>query len=68
VPPDEQEPLRQLLTLARQHRELHLRLAYQERYKGLLDLWLWLHVPMTLVLLVLLAAHGVAAVLAGGVS
>jgi len=68
VPPDEQEPLRQLLTLARQHRELHLRLAYQERYKGLLDLWLWLHVPMTLVLLVLLAAHGVAATVAGAVS
>ncbi len=61
VPPEEQEPLRQLLTLARQHRELHLRLAYQERYKNVLDLWLWLHVPMTVVLLVLLAAHVVAA-------
>jgi len=65
VPPEEQEPLRQLLTLGRQHRELHLRLVYQERYKNLLDLWLWVHVPATLALLVLLVAHVIAALYFG---
>ena len=68
VPPEEQAPLRQLLTLGRQHRELHLRLAYQERYKNLLDLWLWVHVPLTVVLLVLLAAHVAAATFFGALS
>jgi hypothetical protein len=65
VPPDEQEPLRQLLMLARQHRELHLRLAYQERFKNLLDVWLWIHLPVTVLLLVLTAVHVVGAVYFG---
>lgn len=68
VPPEEQEPLRQLLMLARQHRELHLRLAYQERYKNLLDVWLWLHVPLTVLLIVLVAVHAVAALYFRGVA
>lgn len=67
VPPEEQEALRQLLVLARQHRELHLRLAYQERYKNLLDVWLWVHLPLTVLLLVLIVAHVVAALYFGGV-
>lgn len=67
VPPEEQAPLRQLLMLARQHRELHLRLAYQERYKNLLDAWLWIHVPLSLVLLVLIVAHVIAAFYFGAV-
>ena len=67
VPPEEQEPLRQLLMLARQHRELHLRLAYQERYKNLLDVWLWVHVPLSVVLLILIAAHVAAAFYFGAV-
>jgi hypothetical protein len=67
VPPEEQEPLRQLMVLARQHRELHLRLAYQERYKNLLDVWLWVHVPLSVALLVLIAAHVVAAFYFGAV-
>lgn len=68
VPPEEQEALRQLLMLARQHRELHLRLAYQERYKNLLDVWLWVHVPLTVLLLVLIVAHVIAAFYFGAVS
>lgn len=67
VPPEEQEPLRQLLMLARQHRELHLRLAYQERYKNLLDVWLWVHVPLSVVLLILILAHVVAAFYFGAI-
>lgn len=67
VPPEEQESLRQLLVLARQHRELHLRLLYQERYKNLLDAWLWVHVPLTAALLVLIAAHVVAALYFRGI-
>lgn len=61
VPPEEQQALRQLLVLARQHRELHLRLAYQERYRNLLDVWLWVHVPASIVLVVLIAAHVIGA-------
>ncbi len=68
VPPEEQEPLRQLLVVARQHRELLLRFAYQERYKNLLDAWLWIHLPLSLVLLVLIAAHVVAALYFGALS
>lgn len=67
VPPEEQESLRKLLVLARQHRELHLRLAHQERYKNLLDAWLWIHVPLTAALLVLIAGHVVAALYFRGV-
>lgn len=57
----EREDLRRLLVLARQHKELHQRLAVQQRYRNLLDAWLYLHVPLSLALLVLLAAHVVAA-------
>lgn len=57
LPEDEREPMRQVLMLYRQHRELHLRLRYQQRYKNLLDAWLYLHVPLTVVLIVLIAVH-----------
>jgi predicted membrane channel-forming protein YqfA (hemolysin III family) len=57
VRPAEQEDLRQLLVLYRQHQELHARLAAQQRYRNLLDVWLWVHLPLSLVLLVLVAAH-----------
>lgn len=57
----EQEDLRRLLVLSRQHKELHQRLVYQQRYRNLLDAWLWLHLPLSLALLVLVVAHGVAA-------
>lgn len=67
VPPEEHEALRKLLMLARQHRELHLRLAYQERYKNLLDVWLWVHVPLSFALVILVIAHVVAAFYFGAV-
>lgn len=57
VPAAEQEDLRQLLVLARQRRELHQRLLAQQRYRNLLDVWLYLHVPLSLALVALVAAH-----------
>jgi hypothetical protein len=57
VRPAEQEDLRQLLVLYRQHQELHDRLAAQQRYRNLLDVWLWVHLPLSIVLVVLVAAH-----------
>jgi len=57
----ERDELRRLLVLARQHKELHLRLAVQQRYRNLLDAWLYLHVPLSVALVVLVAAHLVAA-------
>lgn len=60
VPPAEQEDLRQLLVLARQRRELHQRLLAQQRYRNLLDVWLYLHVPLSIVLVALVAAHLIA--------
>ena len=56
----EQEDLRQLLVLARQRRELHQRLLVQQRYRNLLDVWLYLHVPLSIALVALVAAHLVA--------
>lgn len=61
VPPEEEEPLRQLLVLGRQRQELLLRLGWQERYKNLLDAWLWIHLPLTVALIVLIVAHVVTA-------
>lgn len=63
----EQEELRRLLVLSRQHKELHLRLIYQQRYRNLLDAWLWLHLPLSLALLVLALAHGAAALYYRGI-
>lgn len=57
VGPAEQEELRQLLVLYRQHQELHNRLVVQQRYRNLLDVWLWVHLPLSIVLVVLVAAH-----------
>ena len=60
VPAAEQEELRQLLVLARQRRELHQRLLAQQRYRNLLDVWLYLHVPLSIALVALVAAHLIA--------
>ena len=57
----ERDALRRLLVLARQRRELHARLRYRQRYKNLLESWLWVHLPLTGLLLALLAVHIVAA-------
>ena len=57
VPPAEQEELRQLLVLSRQRRELHQRLLAQQRYRNQLEVWLYLHLPLSLALVALVAAH-----------
>ncbi|HEX7151348.1 MAG TPA: hypothetical protein VF618_07650 [Thermoanaerobaculia bacterium] len=57
VPKEEQEELRQLLVVSRQRKELLLRLVYQQRYKNLLEFWLYIHVPFTFALLVFSVAH-----------
>ena len=60
VPSGEQEELRQLLVLSRQRKELEIRLVSQQRYRNLLDVWLYIHVPLSIALVVLIAAHLVA--------
>jgi hypothetical protein len=57
VPPAEQADLQQTLILSRQRRELHQTLVRQQRYRNLLALWLYLHIPLSVVLLIVLAAH-----------
>lgn len=57
VPKEEQEELRQMLVLSRQRRELQLRLIFQQRYKNVLEFWLYIHVPFTIALLVLSIVH-----------
>ena len=51
VPKEEQEELRQMLVVSRQRKELLLRLIYQQRYKNVLEFWLYIHVPFTIALL-----------------
>lgn len=57
VPKEEQEELRQMLVVSRQRKELLLRLVFQQRYKNVLEFWLYIHVPFTLALLVFAALH-----------
>jgi predicted membrane channel-forming protein YqfA (hemolysin III family) len=57
VPKEEQEELRQMLVISRQRKELLLRLVYQQRYKNVLEFWLYLHVPFTFALLLFAALH-----------
>lgn len=61
VEEEERGPLRQLLGLARQHRELHHRLRLQHRYRNVLAAWLLLHVPLSILLLLVTIAHVVVA-------
>jgi cytochrome b561 len=57
VPREEQEELRQMLVVSRQRRELQLRLIYQQRYKNILEFWLYIHVPFTIALLAFAVLH-----------
>ncbi len=57
---DEQEPLRQMLVFSRQRKELLMRLMYQQRYKNILEFWLYIHVPVTIAVLVFGTVHVVA--------
>lgn len=63
----EREDLQQLLVLSRQHKELLESLITQQYYRNWLDVWLWLHLPLSLALLVLLAAHAVLALYYRGI-
>lgn len=60
VPEAEREALNRLLELSRQHKELHLGLIAQQRYRNLLDVWLYVHLPLCAALVLLVAAHLVA--------
>ena len=61
VEKDEQEEIRQLLVVSRQRKELLVRLIYQQRYKNVLESWLYIHVPFTILLLVFAIVHVAAA-------
>ena len=54
---EEQDELRQMLVVSRQRKELLLRLIYQQRYKNILEAWLYIHVPFTIALLVFAVLH-----------
>jgi hypothetical protein len=57
VQKDEQEELRQLLVVSRQRKELLIRLMYQQRYKNVLEFWLYIHIPFTVLLLLFAVIH-----------
>lgn len=57
VPKEEQDELRQMLVISRQRKELLLRLIFQQRYKNILEAWLYVHVPFTIALLIFAAVH-----------
>src|SRR5438270_2901390 len=57
VQKDEQEELRQLLVVSRQRKELLIRLIYQQRYKNVLEFWLYIHIPFTIMLLLFAILH-----------
>ena len=60
VEKDEQDDLRQMLVISRQRKELLLRLLFQQRWKNVLEAWLYIHVPFTIALLVFAAIHVIA--------
>lgn len=60
VQKDEQEELRQMLVASRQRKELLIRLIYQQRYKNILEFWLYIHIPFTILLLLFSIVHVVA--------
>jgi hypothetical protein len=57
---DEQDALRQMLVFSRQRKELLMRLMYQQRYKNILEFWLYIHVPVTIAVIVFGTVHVVA--------
>jgi hypothetical protein len=60
APKEEQDELRQMLVLSRQRKELLLRLIYQQRYKNILEAWLYIHIPFTIATLLMSVVHIVA--------
>jgi hypothetical protein len=57
---DEQDQLRQMLVISRQRKELLMRLMYQQRYKNILEFWVYIHVPVTIALIAFGTLHVVA--------
>ena len=57
VPRSEQDELRQMLVTSRQRKELLIRLLYQQRYKNILEAWLYVHVPFTVALILFGLVH-----------
>jgi predicted membrane channel-forming protein YqfA (hemolysin III family) len=57
VPKEEEVELRQMLVVSRQRKELLIRMLFQQRYKNVLEAWLYIHVPFTIALLVLALVH-----------
>lgn len=68
VQKDEQEALRQMLVNSRQRKELLIRLIYQQRYKNILEFWLYIHVPFTILLLLFAIIHVAAVFYYGRIS
>jgi hypothetical protein len=54
---EEQDELRQMLVVSRQRKELLLRLIYQQRYKNILEAWLYVHVPFTIAAMIMAVVH-----------
>src|SRR5262249_15535446 len=61
VDPQEQGDLTQLYALAGQLREVHARLVQRQRYRNILDVWLYLHVPLSIALVLAVTVHVIAA-------
>lgn len=68
VPKQEQDELQQMLVVSRQRRELQLRLMSQQRYKNVLEFWLYIHIPFTFALLAFAAVHVIAVFYYGGIT
>ncbi len=68
VQKDEQEELRQMLVVSRQRKELLIRLIYQQRYKNVLEFWLYIHIPFTILLLLFALLHVAAVFYYGRIS
>jgi hypothetical protein len=57
VPKEEEQELRQMLVVSRQRKELLIRMLFQQRYKNVLEAWLYIHVPFTIALLLFAIIH-----------
>jgi hypothetical protein len=57
VPKTEEAELRQMLVVSRQRKELLIRLLFQQRYKNVLEAWLYIHVPFTIALILFAIVH-----------
>lgn len=57
VPPTEREELQQLAALATRKRELTQRVQSQMRLKNLLEVWLFVHLPVSIMMLITVMIH-----------